>query len=146
MARKLALVALVIAVTQTTVPRADAQDEGSGMATGADLTGVDGSDQAVVPADVVPDPTVGSSRGQQADGVWDRLAACESNQRWDIVDPPYYGGLQEDLVFWRRYGGTTFASRPDLATKNEQIVIAERGLAVQGPGAWPVCSRVVGLR
>jgi hypothetical protein len=44
-----------------------------------------------------------------------------------------------DLTFWRNYGGLRYAPRPDLATKAEQIVVAERGLAVQGVNAWPTC-------
>ena len=79
-------------------------------------------------------------------GVWQRLAECESTSRWHIANPPYYGGLQMDMVFWRRYGGLEYASRPDLASPAQQIVVARRGLAVQGPGAWPYCSYVAGLR
>lgn len=51
----------------------------------------------------------------------------------------YYGGVQMDMTFWRNYDGPTFAPRPDLATREQQITVAERGLAVQGAGAWPVC-------
>lgn len=79
--------------------------------------------------------------------VWDRLAACESTSRWHAnTGNGYYGGVQQDMLFWRRYGGLEFAPRPDLASREEQIVIAERGLAVQGWGAWPRCSRFLGLR
>jgi len=77
--------------------------------------------------------------------VWQRLAQCESSGRWDMVDPPYYGGLQEDLVFWRRHGGLQYASRPDLATRTAQIAVAQQGLSVQGWGAWANCSRRLGL-
>lgn len=79
-------------------------------------------------------------------GLWDRLAECESNQRWHIVSPPYYGGLQEDLTFWHRHGGLDYASRPDMASREAQIAVARRGLAVQGWQAWPACSRRLGLR
>lgn len=79
-------------------------------------------------------------------GIWDELAQCESNERWDIVSPPYYGGLQEDLTFWRRHGGLAYASRPDLASREEQIATARVGLQVQGWQAWPACSRRLGLR
>ena len=44
---------------------------------------------------------------------------------------------------WAAYGGTAYASRADLATKAQQIAIAEKVLAGQGQGAWPVCG--VGL-
>ncbi|MBW8797893.1 MAG: peptidoglycan DD-metalloendopeptidase family protein [Streptomyces sp.] len=43
------------------------------------------------------------------------------------------------------YGGTRYAPRADLATKDQQIAVAEKVLAGQGPGAWPVCSARAGL-
>lgn len=80
-------------------------------------------------------------------GVFDRLAVCESGGRWAInTGNGYYGGVQQDLVFWRRYGGLAFARRPDLASRTEQITVARRGLSVQGWAAWPACSRRLGLR
>jgi hypothetical protein len=51
-----------------------------------------------------------------------------------------------DAVFWSRYGGRAFASTPDLASRAQQITVAERGLRVQGWQAWPYCSRHLGLR
>jgi hypothetical protein len=81
--------------------------------------------------------------------VWDRLQSqCESpGGGWHTnTGNGYYGGVQMDMVFWRNYGGLQFASRPDLASREQQIVVAERGLAVQGWGAWPVCSIRLGLR
>ena len=80
-------------------------------------------------------------------GVWDRLAACEASGNWaNASNPRYKGGLQMDATFWARYGGLAFASAPHLATRAQQITVAARGQAVQGWGAWPVCSRVIGLR
>ena len=80
-------------------------------------------------------------------GVWARLAQCESNGRWSTnTGNGYYGGLQEDLTFWRNYGGLGYAPRPDLASPSAQMAVAERGRAHQGFGAWPVCSRRLGLR
>lgn len=79
--------------------------------------------------------------------VWYRLAECESSSRWHINSGnSYYGGLQMDMVFWRRHGGLAFAARPDLATVADQVAVAEVGLKVQGFGAWPACSRRLGLR
>lgn len=80
-------------------------------------------------------------------GVWLRLAQCESSGRWHVnTGNGYYGGLQQDMTFWRRHGGTQYASRPDLASMEQQVAVAEVGLKVQGFGAWPVCSRRLGLR
>jgi hypothetical protein len=79
--------------------------------------------------------------------VWAALAGCESTGRWNAnTGNGYYGGLQQDLGFWRRYGGLAYAPRPDLATPSAQVVVAQRGQAVQGWAAWPACSRRLGLR
>jgi hypothetical protein len=73
---------------------------------------------------------------------WTAVAECESSDDWHInTGNGYYGGVQMDMTFWRNYGGPAFAARPDLATEEQQITVAERGLAVQGRGAWPVCGR-----
>lgn len=80
-------------------------------------------------------------------GIWDALAQCESSGRWHVnTGNGYYGGLQEDMTFWRRYGGMAYASRPDLASPSAQISVAQRGQAVQGWAAWPRCSLRLGLR
>jgi len=80
-------------------------------------------------------------------GVWDRLAACESTSNWRAnTGNGYYGGLQEDMAFWRNHGGMAYANRPDLASREAQIAVAQTGLAAQGWGAWPNCSRRLGLR
>lgn len=78
--------------------------------------------------------------------VWDRVAACESGGNWHInTGNGYYGGLQFSSSTWRGYGGGAYAARADLASKSQQIAIAQRTLASQGPGAWPVCSVRAGL-
>jgi murein DD-endopeptidase MepM/ murein hydrolase activator NlpD len=78
--------------------------------------------------------------------TWDRVAACESSGRWDInTGNGYFGGLQFSQSTWEAYGGTEYAARADLATKEQQIAVAERVLAGQGPGAWPTCSQEAGL-
>jgi resuscitation-promoting factor RpfA len=73
--------------------------------------------------------------------TWDRLAACESSGNWSInTGNGFYGGLQFTMSTWRAFGGTAYASRADLASRAEQIAIAQRVLAVQGWKAWPACS------
>jgi nucleoid-associated protein YgaU len=87
-----------------------------------------------------------SGSAQAADSVWDRVAQCESGGNWHInTGNGYYGGLQFYQPTWTGYGGRTYASRADLATREQQIAIARRVLASQGPGAWPVCSVRAGL-
>ncbi len=78
--------------------------------------------------------------------VWDRVAACESGGNWKInTGNGYYGGLQFSRSTWSGFGGGAYASRANRATKGEQIAVARRVLASQGPRAWPVCSRKAGL-
>ena len=87
-----------------------------------------------------------SAPAEAAGNVWDRVAACESGGNWSInTGNSFYGGLQFTDSTWRGFGGTRFASRADLASKSAQITTAQRVLVVQGPGAWPVCSRRAGL-
>ncbi|MFG2696205.1 transglycosylase family protein [Kitasatospora sp. NPDC048407] len=78
--------------------------------------------------------------------TWDRVAQCESGGDWSInTGNGYYGGLQFSSSTWRAYGGGDYAARADQATRSEQIAVAERVLASQGPGAWPSCSIKAGL-
>jgi nucleoid-associated protein YgaU len=77
---------------------------------------------------------------------WDNVAQCESGGNWHInTGNGYYGGLQFAQGTWVGYGGQNYASRADLATKSAQIAIAEKVLAGQGWGAWPVCSQRRGV-
>ncbi len=78
--------------------------------------------------------------------TWDRVAACESGGNWSInTGNGYYGGLQFSRSTWLAFGGGAYAGTANLATKAQQIAIAQRVLASQGPGAWPVCSVRAGL-
>ncbi|MBA2389140.1 MAG: transglycosylase family protein [Geodermatophilaceae bacterium] len=77
---------------------------------------------------------------------WERLAECESGGNWSInTGNGYYGGLQFSSSTWLAFDGDDYASRADYATPEEQMVVANRTLLVQGWGAWPSCSRSVGL-
>ncbi len=81
------------------------------------------------------------------DATWDRVAQCESGGRWDInTGNGYHGGLQFSPRTWAGFGGKEFAPVAHQATREEQIVVAERVLAKQGWNAWPVCSRKTGVR
>ena len=73
--------------------------------------------------------------------TWDALAACESGGNWAInTGNGFYGGVQFEQNTWERHGGLRYAPRADLATREEQLAIAEVTRARQGWGAWPVCS------
>ena len=80
------------------------------------------------------------------DSDWDRLAGCEAGGNWHInTGNGYYGGLQFNYGTWQAYGGGEFAPTADQATREQQIIVAERTLAQQGWGAWPACSASLGL-
>lgn len=92
-------------------------------------------------------PVVGATGAHAAPvSVWDKVASCESTNNWSInTGNGFYGGLQFTQSTWAGFGGTKYAARADLATKSEQIAVAEKVLAVQGPQAWPVCGPKAGL-
>ncbi len=77
--------------------------------------------------------------------AWNAVAQCESGGNWAInTGNGFFGGVQFDQNTWERQGGLRYAQRADLATREEQIAIAEVTRARQGWGAWPVCSGRVG--
>ncbi|MGX1542171.1 transglycosylase family protein [Streptomyces adustus] len=92
-------------------------------------------------------PLIGAGTAQAADvDTWNKVAACESSGNWAVnTGNGYFGGLQFTRSTWEAYGGTAYARRADLATRDQQIAVAERVLKGQGPGAWPVCSVRAGL-
>ncbi|MFD5741628.1 transglycosylase family protein [Streptomyces massasporeus] len=92
-------------------------------------------------------PFMGTGAAQAADvDTWNKVAACESTSNWSInTGNGFYGGLQFTQSTWEAYGGRAYAARADLASKDQQIAVAEKVLDGQGPGAWPVCSVRAGL-
>lgn len=79
-------------------------------------------------------------------GTWDALARCEAGGNWAInTGNGYFGGVQFDQNTWERSGGLRYAARADLATREEQIAIAEITRSRQGWGAWPTCSGRIGV-
>jgi LysM repeat protein len=77
-------------------------------------------------------------------GVWDRLAMCESTGNWSAnTGNGFYGGLQFTPSSWRAVGGS---GMPHNASKAEQIARAKKLQQLQGWGAWPACSKKLGLR
>ncbi len=56
---------------------------------------------------------------------WEAVSWCETNHDWD--DGGYYaGGLGIAKSTWRGYGGRQFAPTAKTATKEEQIIVANR--------------------
>jgi Transglycosylase-like domain/LysM domain len=96
------------------------------------------------PAADPPAPTAAPSAAPvpaSGGGVdWSAIAACESGGNWsDDTGNGFYGGLQFTEQTWLAYGGGQYAPSANLASPAEQIAVAERVLAGQGIGAWPVC-------
>lgn len=92
-------------------------------------------------------PLLGAGSAQAADtGTWNKVAVCETGGNWTAdTGNGFYGGLAITEDTWALYGGDTYAKRPDLATRDQQIAVAERVLADLGPNAWPGCETGTGL-
>ncbi|MYQ43337.1 LysM domain-containing protein [Streptomyces sp. LamerLS-316] len=92
-------------------------------------------------------PLLGAGGAQAADAsTWDRVAECESGGMWSAdLGNGYYGGLQFSQDTWSAYGGTAYAPRADLASRSQQISVAEKVLDDKGPQAWPSCAVISGL-
>jgi Transglycosylase-like domain/LysM domain len=114
--------------------------------------------QAAVPAPPPPPPApaapVSTSQGGQPAAApvytavpassgganWSAIAACESGGNWSTsTGNGFYGGLQFSEQTWLAYGGGQYAPSANLASQSQQIAVAQRVLAGQGIGAWPVC-------
>lgn len=68
---------------------------------------------------------------------WDAIAQCESGGNWSInTGNGYYGGLQFAQGTWVSSGGLTYAPRADLATREQQIAVAENLYATSGLSPW----------
>ncbi|MGW3162093.1 transglycosylase family protein [Streptomyces sp. NPDC001142] len=92
-------------------------------------------------------PLLGAGAAQAADsGTWDRVAECESGGSWSAdFGNGSYGGLQLTPEVWKAYGGEAYAPRADLASRAQQIAVAEEILGDRGPQAWPSCAPLSGL-
>ncbi|MFF3261269.1 transglycosylase family protein [Streptomyces sp. NPDC002932] len=92
-------------------------------------------------------PLLGAAGAHAADAsTWDRVAECESGGMWSAdLGNGFYGGLQFSQEVWKSYGGETYAPRADLASRSQQIAVAEKVLDDQGPKAWPSCAVISGL-
>lgn len=91
---------------------------------------------AAIAAVVAPLTVFGpAARADQVN--WDAVAQCESSGNWAAnTGNGAYGGLQIKPSTWEANGGVGL---PSQATQAQQIAVAKRILAKQGPGAWPTC-------
>ncbi|HET7139587.1 MAG TPA: ubiquitin-like domain-containing protein [Arthrobacter sp.] len=89
-----------------------------------------------------PVPAAGANTGAAAPGMmneamWDKIAQCESTGNWSInTGNGYYGGLQFNIQTWIGAGGGAYAPNASLATKAQQIDIANRIYAQRGLQPW----------
>lgn len=102
--------------------------------------------EEVKPSVSVPQRVYISDNGM---GRWDQLAQCETGGNWATNTGNGYGGglqfaHQRSWSTWLASGGGEFAPNPWDASREQQIVVAERVLASSGWGAWPGCSRKFG--
>lgn len=97
------------------------------------------------PVAAQPAPVANYAAGDGS--VWDSLARCESGGNWAInTGNGYYGGLQFSYSTWLGYGGAAYAPTANLASREQQIAIAEKVQAGQGWGAWPACTAKLSIR
>ncbi|MET9347162.1 transglycosylase family protein [Streptomyces termitum] len=92
-------------------------------------------------------PLLATGSASAADAAtWDRVAACESGGQWSAnFGNDAYGGLQFTQEAWERHGGLAYAPSPDLASRAQQITIADRALAA-GSADWATCAPIAGLK
>ncbi|MFD4376072.1 transglycosylase family protein [Streptomyces sp. NPDC058486] len=92
-------------------------------------------------------PLLATGSASAADAAtWDRVAACESGGQWSAnFGNGAYGGLQMTQEAWERYGGRAYAPSPDLASRAQQIAVAEKALA-SGSADWATCAPIAGLK
>ncbi|MGW2863662.1 transglycosylase family protein [Streptomyces sp. NPDC001205] len=92
-------------------------------------------------------PLLAATGANAADAsTWNQVAACESGGMWSAdFGNGLYGGLQFSQATWEAYGGTEYAQRADLASRAQQIAVAEKVLAAKGPGAFANCGSGAGL-
>ena len=78
------------------------------------------------------------------DSIWDAIAACETQGNWSMQGSSFSGGVGFSNAAWDSFGGREFAPNAGQATREQQIVVAERIRAAVGLGAWG-CARKLGL-
>jgi LysM repeat protein len=99
-------------------------------------SGDTGQSAVGAPAPAAPVSAVPSGSGVN----WYAVAQCESGGNWSInTGNGFSGGLQFTQSTWDAYGGAAYAPSASQASASQQIAVANRVLAGQGIGAWPVC-------
>jgi phage tail protein X len=103
---------------------------------GVPSPGDTGQSAASAPAPAAPAAAETSGSGVN----WYAVAQCESGGNWAInTGNGFSGGLQFTQSTWDAYGGAAYAPSASQASASQQIAVANRVVAGQGIGAWPVC-------
>ncbi|WP_329119734.1 transglycosylase family protein [Streptomyces sp. NBC_01353] len=91
-------------------------------------------------------PLLAAGSASAADAAtWDRVAECETGGLWSAhFGNGLYGGLQFTQETWETYGGLGYATSADLASRAQQIAVAEKALAA-GSTQWATCAPIAGL-
>jgi hypothetical protein len=159
--RKTAVVVMIAGVMVLAVGCAPTPRPTAGTANSATSTARSEPSSISTAATTAPERTVKPSSTKRAAGggntaaapkpadsrMWNALAECESSGDWAInTGNGLYGGLQIDRTTWLRYGGQAYAPLPSKATREQQIVIAEKVRADRGFSPWGSCARKLGLR
>jgi hypothetical protein len=82
------------------------------------------------PIQVSPVALVKQPKAIPLESFWDRLAWCETHSNWQNGGN-WAGGLGIARSTWKGFGGQQFARTPDKATREEQIIVANR-IAIYG--------------
>jgi len=111
------------------------------------------------PVYVVPEPWASLADCESGDWLNGGAAFVEGSARWEWARPGtelpswgtsiHHGGLQFLPATWTWVAPDVLAEPPTYAyeaTPEQQVAVAEEVQRRQGWGAWPVCSRKVGLR
>jgi resuscitation-promoting factor RpfB len=111
-----------------------------------EVTSNNGSAVGAIPVSQVPvvaaQPTI-HYYGTKADPRWDNIANCETGGNWGMQGPMFSGGLGIYNGTWNGFGGQQYGSNAGQATREQQIIVAERIRARYGFGAWG-CGRKLG--
>ena len=105
-----------------------------------------GCTSATPPPTTPPPPTTGGGGTSTPPlnlaraAMWDRIAWCESGQRWSLVASnstgTYYGGLMMTHDAWRIGGGLAFSYNANQSSREEQITVANNLYAQLGLKPW----------
>ena len=78
------------------------------------------------------------------ESIWDAIAACETQGNWSMRGSSFSGGVGFANTAWSSFGGYEFAPNAGQATREQQLIVAERIRARVGMGAWG-CAKRLGL-